>query len=93
MAMESYPYGANIVITATYPAAPTIVTFVVESPSGGEVTYTSGISAEVSNPAVGIYKLTRVYESVGRWRVRSKGTGAVLGANEVAFRVRDSLAA
>lgn len=77
--------GDTRIATATFtnlagvPTNPSTVTFKVMDPSGvaSQRNYVSGTDAEVTNPSVGVFKLTLSYTISGVWLLRVEGTGAV----------------
>lgn len=91
-----YPAGTAVTVTETFsvsntPTDPTNVVFTVQDPQGTDFTFTWGMDAEVTNPAVGVYVLSLSppaypgvyhYECVGTGAVEATGYGlfTVLGS-------------
>lgn len=87
--------GTTVTLTAQFTNAagvladPTTVVFKTYSPDGQILTYTFGVSANVTKPSVGNYQATMVPDQGGRWRIRWETTGGVL-VTEDDFIVMDS---
>lgn len=68
---------------------PTAITFKLQNPALTEVSYVSGVAAEVATPSTGKYvftiALTAALGAPGIWYVRAEGTGACQAANERSF--------
>lgn len=93
--MGEYLLGTGITITETFmlngvPTDPTTVTFYLRDPHDDLTTYIFGVDAEITNPAVGVYKITLTPTLVGHFNYRVEGTGAVVAVCEGDFDVLPS---
>jgi hypothetical protein len=92
---NNYDIGDSITITAAFATAggvaadPTEVTVKVQDGAGTETTYLYSL-AQVTKNSVGNYSLNVTLTVAGRWWYRVAGTGAVIGAAENWFYVRNT---
>lgn len=93
MGVGAYQLGTGVTITELVtvlgvPRDPTLAVFEVEAPDNTVVTYTDGVDAEVTNPAVGTYVLSLTPAQVdqpGLYHYNFVGTGAVEVTSEGSF--------
>ena len=81
----------TIVAGVKTPADPDDVFFDVMAPDATIDTYEFGVDTEVVKDAVGVYHIIVPVDADGWWRVRSRGTGDLVGAKTVSFCVGASV--
>jgi hypothetical protein len=69
---------------------PTTVTVTLRAPDGTETTLTYNTDPEVTKPSTGVYRVTKLLTSAGRWYYRWQGTGVGAAAEFTEFRVRET---
>lgn len=69
---------------------PTTITLKIQDPSGNETTLVFGVDAAVVKDAVGLYHSDVTIDENGDWYYRWEGIGALIGAAEFLFRIRES---
>jgi uncharacterized protein YfaS (alpha-2-macroglobulin family) len=84
-----------LTLTDTGAAAdPTTLAVKLKDPAGTIATYTYGTAPEVTKDSTGNYHaditLSSTSDSAGRWYWRWEATGAVVGATEGSFIVRET---
>jgi len=76
--------------TAGVDTDPTVVTFRFLDPAGTTTVWVFGVDVEVIRDAVGRYHADIPIDQEGTWFYRWEGTGALQGAGESTFLIRDS---
>ena len=94
--MGVYQLGTAITVTETFtvlgvPANPTNVVYTLQDPFGTDTTFTFGVDAEVTNPAVGVFLLDLTPPAFpGTYLYSITGTGAVEAVGQGEFTVLQS---
>lgn len=94
----AYDVGDVVRVTTTFTRLgvatdPTTVTFRVKAPAGTLTDYVYLTDAAVVRDSLGVYHLDLPVTAAGTWYVRSIGTGAAAGVEEIALYVEPAQAA
>ncbi len=89
---SSYFVGSDVRVTAVFTVDdvdtnPTAVYADVYLPDGSVITYTYGVSPNLTRPSTGNYDLIVDCTQAGRWRVAWRSTGTAKAATSTAFEV------
>lgn len=94
--MASYALGQPVFVHAQFKnenealTDPTDVTCTITYPNGTQASFVYGTDSEVTKTSTGIYKCTIATTASGSHHYRWTGEGALVGAEESFFKVRDS---
>lgn len=83
---------ASVVVTSTAGVAtnPTTTVLRIQPPTGSETVLTYGVDAAIVRDSTGHFHADITATEAGAWKLRWKGTGAAIFAEEQSFIVRVS---
>ena len=99
MAIDAFPYGSGLHLTATFRdpltraiVDPTNVRVRIVGPRGSPYhEYVYGTDPEIVKVSAGVYRTTVVCERGGEWSYRFECWGSRTGGNERKFAIRESV--